>query len=123
MSSIKTFEGACRKLNIIPEDIIMSFPAGMEQHAKQIAAHYKLVIIAAALNNGWKPDWTNGKWDKYYPYFTMGDATGNDFAFEGIDERDMYSGNSASLCYRSSEIAYYAGTKFISLYKDYLLSV
>lgn len=57
---VKSFEDACQLLGIkttLPE--VSMLPVN---HQKAIIAHYKLVIIAEAINEGWKPNWDN--WDE-----------------------------------------------------------
>jgi hypothetical protein len=63
---VKTYEDACKVLGVEPIN---------EQNAKAQGfrpdeiARRKLETIAAALNEGWKPDWNNTDQYKYYPYF------------------------------------------------------
>src|SRR4051812_4470554 len=70
MNKIKTFEDACQALGIDPTKLpdVSALPADQQE---AIIAHYKLVIIAQALNEGWKPNWNdNSEW-KYYPWFEV----------------------------------------------------
>jgi hypothetical protein len=46
-------------------------------------AYKQLKLIVQAFNEGWTPDWTNGKWDKYYPWFKMGSPSGGGFSYGG----------------------------------------
>ncbi|MBY0485665.1 MAG: hypothetical protein K2P85_00505 [Flavobacteriaceae bacterium] len=121
MDEIKTFEDACKKLGINPEEIKLAYPEQINHHAKALVAHIKLVIIIEALNDGWKPDWTNGEWDKYYPWFTMGGSSGVDFSYVGYDVWDSASCVGSRLALKSRELAKYAGTQFESLYKEYFV--
>ena len=74
-AKIKTFEDACKKLGITPKALpdVKTLP---KQHIKAIVAHYKLVIIAEALNDGWKPNWKDSSEWKYYPWFDMSSGSG-----------------------------------------------
>lgn len=121
MKRIETFEQACKALGLDPEKVLPDFSHFPEQHQKAMIAHAKLVIIAQALNEGWTPDWSNGEWDKYYPWFTMGSASGVGFSCHDFGLWGSRSNVGSRLCYRSAEIAKYAGNQFIELYKDYFL--
>ncbi|WP_317899445.1 hypothetical protein [Aurantibacillus circumpalustris] len=116
MKKIKTFEDALKalKLGFTP-------PEGL---SKDELAYMKLKIIAQALNDGWKPNWNN--WDewKYYPWFRMGDDGGSPgVGFSDNDYGLVYSNSTVGsrLCFKSSELAEYAGKQFEELYKDYYL--
>ncbi|NHQ66959.1 hypothetical protein [Elizabethkingia miricola] len=81
-------------------------------------AYKQIKLIASALNEGWVPDWNDRNQTKYYPWFRMGSSSG------GFSFHDYGFGHSASyvgsrLCYKSSELAKYAGTQFISIYKKF----
>ncbi|UOY07739.1 hypothetical protein L0P88_04110 [Muricauda sp. SCSIO 64092] len=121
MEQIKTFEDACKVLGLDPEKVIPDFSMFQEEHQKAMVAHAKLVIIAQALNGDWKPDWGNREWDKYCPWFSMGGSSGSGFApCDSVSWRSR-SGVGSRLCFKSSEIAKYAGKQFEELYKDYFL--
>ena len=121
MKKIKTFEDACKALGLDPKKSLPDFSGYPEKHAKGMIAHAKLVIIAEALNEGWTPDWTDGNWDKYYPWFEMGSPSG--VGFSCGDYGHWLSGSSVGsrLCFKSSELAKYAGKQFEQLYKDYFV--
>jgi hypothetical protein len=122
-TEIKTFEDACKVERLDPKKVIPDFKAYPREDRKGMIAHAKLVIIAKALNkvanNGkrWKPDWNNGTWDKYYPWFVMGGSSG--FRLYGFDGWLSDSSVGSRLCFCSSELAKYAGKQFIKLYKEY----
>jgi hypothetical protein len=72
---IKTFEDAMEVLgknhiyvrqyvNTVDELRAME----LDDESKDITAYLKLRIIAEALNEGWKPKFTEGEW-RYAPYF------------------------------------------------------
>lgn len=113
-TDIKTFEDACKVRGIDPNNL-PDFSMIPEQHRQALTDHYKLVIIAEALNEGWKPDWNNDDEYKYYPWFDME----NGFVFLVSDFSDPTSCVGSRLCYRSREIAEYAGKQFEGLYKSY----
>lgn len=113
---IKTFEDACQALGIDPAKLpdVSMLP---EQDGKALLANYKLTIIARALNEGWTPDWDNNSWDKYYPWFWMSSSRG--FSLGVVGRGRVDSGVGSRLCYKSEELAEYAATQFIELYRDY----
>ncbi len=83
-------------------------------------AYRKIKLIAKTLNEGWAPDWENGKWDKYYPWFKTGSSSGVGFSYCAYDRWFTVSGVGSRLCYKSSELAEYAGKNFELIYKDFL---
>lgn len=120
---IKTFEDACKILSY--NAAIPNFEAMPSSYQKALLAHYKLCVITEAINTvennfkPWTPDWTNGKWDKYYPWFEMGSASGVGFSFNVYGLWSSISAVGSHLCFISSAAARYAGTQFEDLYKDY----
>ena len=70
---IKTFEDACNALG--DENILVqayrtaeSNTSGNQKDVSDVVAYLKLRIIAAALNEGWKPNF-DGDECRYYPWF------------------------------------------------------
>jgi hypothetical protein len=121
LKKIKTFEDACKALKIDPTKVPDFSNAPLALQAALIA-HYKLVIIAQALNKGWTPDWNNYNEYKYYPWFWMEKTQGNleGFACSGVGYDCAYSSVGSRLCFKTREIAEYAGKQFIDLYKAYM---
>ena len=115
-SKIKTFEDACKALNLDPEQVLPDVSGMPEKHQKAIVSHAKLVIIAEALNDGWKPDWTDDDQLKYYPWFRMDSGSG--LAYLGFDYGYSYSRVGSRLCFQTRELAEYAGNQFKELYED-----
>jgi hypothetical protein len=117
MKKIKTFQQACKKLGI--KSALPDVSALPKDQQKAIIAHYKLVIIAKALNDGWKPNWKDSSQWKYYPWFDMQSGSGLSY----YDDVYAYSISpvGSRLAYKSSDLARYAGKQFIKLYKDYFL--
>ena len=81
-----SFEDACEALGLdatkLPDVSMLH-----EKHQKAITAHYKLVTIAEALNEGWTPDWSNHREYKYLPWFNVvkkeGSGSGFGLAYGG----------------------------------------
>ena len=117
--SIKTFEDACKHLNI--DSSILPDVSGIgEEFRKPIIAHYKLIIIFKAINNGWTPDWGNDNQYKYYPWFWVL-SSGFGFCGSSYDCTDANTDVGSRLCTDSSDKARYIAKQFEAEYKEYLL--
>ena len=108
---IKTFGDACCELAIDEA----KFNKARELVMKHEMAFAKLAIIVKALNEGWVPNWNNTNEYKYIPYFKM-----LPFGFVGARYASWatFSGVGSRLCYRTKELAEYAGKQFEQLYKE-----
>lgn len=117
--SIKTFDDACKYLNI-DSSIIPDVSGIDEEFRKPIIAHYKLIIIFKAINNGWTPDWSNDDQYKYYPLFWV---LSSGFGFSASDYNYTFTITNVGsrLCTDSSDKAMYIAKQFEAEYKDYLL--
>jgi hypothetical protein len=73
-----------------------------------------LMVICKALNEGWKPNWTNSSEYKWYPYFDM--SSGSGLSFDTADGWNTHTTVGSRLCFKSRELAEYAGKQFIQLY-------
>jgi hypothetical protein len=117
---VKSFEDACQILGI--ESNIPQVEMLPENHQKAIIAHYKLVIIAQALNEGWKPNWDDDDEYKYYPWFDMeGSSSGSGFSCDGFVDWGSLSDVGSRLCFKSRELARYIGETFVDLYREYFV--
>lgn len=122
-NDIKTFEDACNALNIQPS--VPDFTMVPEKHQKAMLAHYKLVIIVEAVNEGWTPDWSNdGEW-KYelWPDIIEDKSKPSGFglAYHGYVSWHANARVGSRLCFKSREVAKYTFETFKDLYEDYLL--
>ena len=117
IEKVKSFEDACKVLDITPSvPVVTGIP---EKYQKPLIANYQLMVIAEALNEGWTPDWSNGEWDKWYPWFDMDDSSSaGRFSFYVADYRRSISGIGSRLCFKSKDLATYAGTQFLELYRE-----
>ena len=124
MKKIKTFADACRVLKLKTKSLpdISILP---KKHQKSMTAYYKLVIIAEALNEGWTPDWSDHNQYKYTPWFGIAADKKRPagFGFSGTycDSWRTYTGAGSRLCFKTAELARYAGKQFAGLYQDFLL--
>ena len=144
---VKTFEDAVNELG--GNNPLVQMYINLNRHEvtdNDIIAYCKLRIIAAALNEGWQPRFSNHerKWQPYfYVYtqdeielmneknkelvlfrvynkaFTYGDVS---LAYAHYDASDSYAVFGSRLAFKSKELAEYAGKHFINIYAHFLLS-
>ncbi len=114
---IKTFDDVFKELGIIPVD----FAKQCDMLAPDEVAYRKVNLFVQALNEGWNPDWTNSIEYKYYPWFRMGGSSGSGFSFGDCASWTTCSYCCSRLCFKSRELALYAGKQFTELYKEYFL--
>ena len=112
MIRIKTFEDAMKE-TLRPE--VPDFSNLPEDLREYFKAQYKIIVIAEALNEGWKADWNDSNQYKYYPYFYMSSGA---FVFD-----DTYFGHSTAiagigsrLCFKTRVLAKYAGEQFLDIW-------
>lgn len=121
---VKTYEDACKVLGVEP---INEQNAKAQGFRSDEIARRKLETIAAALNEGWKPDWNNTDQYKYYPYFYIQENTkGKGYAglsYAHADCAAMAAGANfgSRLCFYASRLARYAGNQFTDLYEQILI--
>jgi len=82
-------------------------------------AYRLLKLLAVSLNEGWTPNWSNYNEYKYYPWFELDGSSG--FRYGGYDRRHSGSAVGSRLCFKSRELAEYAGKQFIEVYKQFML--
>lgn len=121
---VKSYEDACRVLGYnVNEDSVLRRD-GFRPHE---IARRKLEIITEALNEGWVPDWNNTNEYKYYPWFYIKPHGGADKT-AGLACADTFNAASATtaffgsrLCYKTRNLAAYAGKQFKELYEIMLM--
>jgi len=145
---IKTFEDACKELGS-GHSLVAEYNAfvAVNTMSPDIVAYIKLRIIAAALNEGWEPQFTNDEY-RWYPWFTFwteeelkeksekwkkdhelwlfGGSShfGADCGLAAAYSYSAWSYSSSSLSARlavkSEKLAVYFGKQFISIWADYV---
>lgn len=117
--TIKTFEDACAKESIDPQQLpdVSMIP---EEMIKHVVAYYKLLVIYKAINNGWKPDWSDWDQYKYYPWFEVL-SSGFGFSISGYDFDNSGAVVGSRLCTDTREKARYIAEQFEAEYRDFLL--
>lgn len=122
MENIKTFEDVLTAAKAKPELYKHLLPQGttLEDFIKYPGNRVQLLV--AVLNDGWKPNWSDYNENKYYPWFNMNDSSAP-LGFSYIDFVCDYTDTNlgARLCYKNRELAKYAGTQFLELYRDFMV--
>lgn len=147
---VKTFEDACCELGedhpfvlayLLAYQNINRYVYEITEDNKDIIAYLKLRIITAALNEGWKPQFTKDE-ERWYPWFTLwteeelsgksdewkadrhlistGDYSGYYVGFASAFSGAVPSDTSSyyRLCFKSEALATYCSKQFIDLWAD-----
>lgn len=147
---IKTFEDARKALGenhpmvITYDDLTADFTP--DNTDTDLIAYFKLRIIAAALNEGWEPQFTQDEW-RWYPWFCLwtdeelankseewkqerclrpmtdhrGEWAGLAYALSSSAPSNADASVGSRLCFKSESLATYAGKQFIDLWMDFYL--
>lgn len=145
---VKTFEDACRELgednHLVEQYRVIEENAVFTSDGNDIFTYLKLRIIAAALNEGWEPQFTEDE-ERWYPWFMLwteeelseksdewkadrhlistGDYSGDWAGFSSASSSNAPSYTSSAvgsrLCFKSEALATYCGKQFISLWADF----
>ena len=99
---IKSFEDACNHLGIAVDN--------------NLSNNGKLEVIIKAINNGWKPDFSNKNQAKYYPYLYVNNNGVSTYYY--TDYNYSYRDLPLTLYLESSEKAEYMGKTFTHLYNE-----
>lgn len=142
MERVKTFEDACNELGIDHNEWMQDKKElGLEA---DVIAYLKLRIIAAALNEGWQPQFTEEEY-RYFPWFCLYTQSEIDEMSEEDKSRVVYRSHSnahayggvayavtsldssnadtyigSRLAFKTHELAEYAGRQFVEIWADYV---
>lgn len=142
MERVKTFEDACNDLGIDHNEWMQDKKElGLEA---DVIAYLKMRIIAAALNEGWQPQFTEDEY-RYFPWFCLYTqseidemseedksrvvcrSNNNASAFGGVACAYTIYGSSytfayigSRLAFKTRELAEYAGRQFVEIWADYV---
>ena len=131
---VKTLEDAIRELG---EDnpLVQAYKtaefntSGNADDVKDVIAYLKLRIIVKALNEGWEPNHLDGDEYRYIPWFRVsrravfvGGSACLVYVYTSNGSPYASANIGARLCFKSRELAEYAGNQFIEIYHDYLLN-
>lgn len=150
MERVKTFEDACailgdkhrlvkEYLGVVNNNVVIT---------KELISYLKLRIIVAALNDGWKPTFSDGEC-RYYPWFyiytkneyeklnkdekkkcrVVGRSSYDAYAFGGVvcssahfSSSYSYSYHGSRIVFKTRELAEYCEKQFIDIWSDYLFA-
>lgn len=113
---IKSYEDACNELGIEPIDYDEMIEAGFTPDE---IIYRKMKTVTKALNEDWTADWNDSSQYKYYPWFKMSSG-GFVFVVTFCDFSIASAGSASRICFKSSELAKYAGEQFLPLYSDFI---
>lgn len=142
MERVKTFKDACNELGIEHDKWVQDKKdLGLEA---DVIAYLKLRIIAAALNEGWKPQFTTDEY-RYFPWFYLYTQSEIDemseeeksrvvyrsssyanvsggvaFAVTSYGSSDTHTSIGSRLAFKTRELAEYAGRQFVEIWADYV---
>jgi hypothetical protein len=105
---IKNFDDVLNENGISREDFETSCK-GLEPDE---IAYRMAKLVCLAFNEGWLPDWTNSNEYKYFSWFNMGSSSGVGFSYHGCADWLARSRVGSRLCFKSSDLAKYAGQLF-----------
>ncbi len=142
---IKTFEDACKALGenhqLVQE---MSDAQMIGKLSPDLLAFLKLRVIAAALNEGWEPQFVKGEY-RWFPWFYLytqneidkmsekdrsrvvlrsgdyaGAGGGVSYASAYNDSSYAYASKGSRLAFRTEKLAIYAGQQFLDIWADFV---
>ena len=117
---IKSIDDAINELGEEDEDVKALRVIENLSIPKHIISQLQSIIIAKALNEVWVPDWNDSSQYKYFPYFDMESSSAGGFVCNDYGSRGTYAAVGSRLCFKSRELAEYAGKQFIEIHNKYL---
>lgn len=115
---VKTLEDALEIAGEDAQGMLLGYK-GSNKDMIAASAFAKLTLIARVLNEGWVPDWSDSNQYKYYPYFKAKEA-GFGFSITDYDCWNAFTTVGSRLCFKTSELAMYAGKQFETIYNEFL---
>lgn len=109
---VKTFEDAMAITGRPPVPNFSNVPGDMREYFEN---QYKAVVITEALNEGWKADFEDSNQRKWFSWFYR---VSSGFVFNSAYYycSSADAGSAARLCFKSKELAEYAGKQFLDIY-------
>ncbi|MCL2291204.1 MAG: hypothetical protein FWC34_10990 [Bacteroidetes bacterium] len=117
MDRIRSVEDACAELGQKPVNEPLLRDSGFTEDE---IIYRKLKIVTKALNENWEADYEDPNQKKWFPWFSVSSGA---FVFGDANYAYSYAnaGGASRLCFKSEELAEYAGKQFIELYKKFIL--
>ena len=117
---VKSYEDACAILGIDPHTSMPDTSDCPKEDRKAYVAFHKLVVITRALNEGWRPDWSNTNQPKWFNWWWTKVMRASPVrSYFAPSSSDAHFGS--RLCFKSEALADYAAETFKELYEDYLM--
>jgi hypothetical protein len=116
MDRIKTWSDVLFELGL-KEQEVLPYPNPETKEQRSINAFAKIQKISQVLNEGWVADFSNKDQSKYYPYF---EKTSSGWRVDVTYGYFHFSRVGAGCFYKTRELALYAASQFLEVYKDYL---
>jgi hypothetical protein len=124
MECVKSFDDALKiyinKFGALPnvkKDLLEY--SGHDKDMIAAQGFLQMSIVRAVLNEGWSADWTDSNQVKYYPWFDMSSGSGLSYYVYGDGCSSSFVGS--RLCFKSRDLAKYAGTQFKSIYEKFYI--
>jgi hypothetical protein len=111
---IKTYEDAVYEMPVDNENIIH------DTDNMDVVAYKKLKHVLKVINDGWIPDWSDNRQQKYYPYYTVL-PSGSGFSDANCSFASTFTSVGSHLCTDSSDKAMHMANNFKELYEQFLL--
>ena len=117
---VKTYEDACRELNKAP---INESDMRRNGFTDDEINYRKIKTITEAINDGWKPDMMDTNQKKWFPVFLIDPSSPSGLVFDDSCYccSDVLATDASRLCFKSEELAAYAGKQFLELYRNFIM--
>lgn len=110
---VKTFED----VESILGKVVLPYTNPSTKQQVSTNASVKIQHISKALNEGWTPNFNNSDERKWYPWF---EKKISGWSVRGVGYYCGLAGMGSDFFFKSEELARYAATKFLEIYKEYL---
>lgn len=118
---MKSLQGLNTVLGIDPHTSMPDTSDCPKEDRRAYIAFHKLVVITRALNEGWRPDWSNTDQPKWFNWWYTNGNAGLAFAYSLDVPSDARAYFGSRLCFKSEALADYAAETFKGLYEEYLM--
>ena len=115
---VKTLDDALQIYKPSTNALIMLSYSGVDEDCLATRSFLEATIICDVLNEGWKPNWDDSNERKWNPVFDMRAGVG--FSRSHYDYWRTSTNVGSRLCFKSEELAKYAATQFVDIYKKFM---
>jgi hypothetical protein len=114
---IKTFDDILNFVQLDEDEKFLLNYNGTNKNILSCKYHLKIELIVQVLNNGVECDIMNTTECKYYPWFVVGSSG---FSFFNFYYQFSFTLVAGRLCFKTEDLAVFAGQTFELEYNDYL---